>query len=126
MYEHWIPSERVLTTNLWSAELSKLTANAMLAQRISSMNAISALCEATGADVQQVCPALRIAPCLCLCLGLPAWLHWLCKAPAGLLCVTASIVVAGARGCGKLGSLQLQLLPSIMSQAMAEPAHGVA
>lgn len=54
VYEHWIPSERVLTTNLWSAELSKLTANAMLAQRISSVNAISALCEATGADVQQV------------------------------------------------------------------------
>ena len=54
VYEHWIPSERVLTTNLWSAELSKLTANAMLAQRISSMNSISALCEATGADVQQV------------------------------------------------------------------------
>ena len=54
VYEHWIPSERVLTTNLWSAELSKLTANAMLAQRISSINAISALCEATGADVQQV------------------------------------------------------------------------
>ena len=56
VYEHWIPSERVLTTNLWSAELSKLTANAMLAQRISSINAISALCEATGADVQQVGP----------------------------------------------------------------------
>ena len=54
VYEHWIPSERVLTTNLWSAELSKLTANAMLAQRISSVNSISALCEATGADVQQV------------------------------------------------------------------------
>ena len=54
VYEQWIPSERVLTTNLWSAELSKLTANAMLAQRISSMNSISALCEATGADVQQV------------------------------------------------------------------------
>ena len=54
VYEHWIPSKRVLTTSLWSAELSKLTANAMLAQRISSINAISAVCEATGADVQQV------------------------------------------------------------------------
>ena len=54
VYEHWIPSERVLTANLWSAELAKLTANAFLAQRISSINAISALCETTGADVQQV------------------------------------------------------------------------
>ena len=56
MYEHWIPSERILCANLWSAELSKLTANAMLAQRISSINSISALCEATGADVQQAGP----------------------------------------------------------------------
>lgn len=54
VYEHWVPSERILTANLWSAELSKLTANAFLAQRISSINTISALCEATGADVQQV------------------------------------------------------------------------
>ena len=49
VYEHWVPRERILCTNLWSAELSKLTANAMLAQRISSVNSISALCEATGA-----------------------------------------------------------------------------
>ena len=48
VYAHWVPQERILCTNLWSAELSKLTANAMLAQRISSMNTISALCEATG------------------------------------------------------------------------------
>lgn len=48
VYEHWIPSERILTANLWSAELAKLTANAFLAQRISSINSISALCEATG------------------------------------------------------------------------------
>eukprot|EP00889_Picochlorum_renovo_P008109 jgi/Picre1/35139/NNA_002601.t1 len=54
VYAHWIPEERILKTNLWSAELSKLTANAMLAQRISSVNSISALCEATGADIQQV------------------------------------------------------------------------
>lgn len=54
VYERWVPRERVLRANLWSAELSKLTANAMLAQRVSSMNAISALCEATGADVEQV------------------------------------------------------------------------
>ncbi len=48
VYEHWVPQERIIKTNLWSAELSKLTANAMLAQRISSVNSISALCEATG------------------------------------------------------------------------------
>jgi UDPglucose 6-dehydrogenase len=48
VYEHWVPRDRILCTNLWSAELSKLTANAMLAQRISSVNSISALCEATG------------------------------------------------------------------------------
>ena len=54
VYENWVPAERILTANLWSAELSKLTANAFLAQRISSINSISALCEATGADVKQV------------------------------------------------------------------------
>ena len=54
VYAHWVPQERILRTNLWSAELAKLTANAMLAQRISSMNSISALCEATGANVQEV------------------------------------------------------------------------
>ena len=54
VYQHWVPDNQILTANLWSAELSKLTANAFLAQRISSINAISALCEATGADVGQV------------------------------------------------------------------------
>lgn len=54
VYARWVPEEKILTTNLWSAELSKLTANAFLAQRISSINSISALCETTGADVQQV------------------------------------------------------------------------
>ncbi len=54
LYAHWVPAERVLRTNLWSSELSKLTANAFLAQRISSINSIAALCEATGADVQEV------------------------------------------------------------------------
>ena len=66
VYEHWVPKERILCTNLWSAELSKLTANAFLAQRISSVNSISALCEATGADIQQVARAIgtdsRIGP----------------------------------------------------------------
>jgi len=50
----WVPRERVLTTNVWSAELTKLAANAMLAQRVSSINALAGLCEATGADVEEV------------------------------------------------------------------------
>jgi len=54
LYEAWVPKERILTTNLWSSELSKLTANAFLAQRISSINSISALCERTDADVEEV------------------------------------------------------------------------
>ncbi len=54
IYAHWVPRERILTTNLWSSELTKLTANAFLAQRISSINSISALCERTGADVDEV------------------------------------------------------------------------
>ena len=58
VYENWIPRERILTTNLWSSELSKLVANAFLAQRISSINSISALCEATGADVDEVARAI--------------------------------------------------------------------
>lgn len=63
VYSHWIPDERILCANLWSAELSKLTANAMLAQRISSINSISALCESTGADVQQVPPSPQRPAC---------------------------------------------------------------
>lgn len=66
VYARWVPRERILTTNLWSSELSKLVANAFLAQRISSINAISALCERTGADVDQVARAIgtdsRIGP----------------------------------------------------------------
>ena len=58
VYAHWIPRERILTTNLWSSELSKLVANAFLAQRISSINSISALCEATGADCDEVSRAV--------------------------------------------------------------------
>jgi len=58
VYKHWVPEARILTTNLWSAELSKLAANAFLAQRISSINSISALCEHTGADVQEVAKAV--------------------------------------------------------------------
>jgi UDPglucose 6-dehydrogenase len=66
VYAAWVPSENILTTNIWSSELSKLTANAFLAQRISSINAISALCEATGANVDDVAHAVgtdsRIGP----------------------------------------------------------------
>ncbi|RLC24204.1 MAG: nucleotide sugar dehydrogenase [Deltaproteobacteria bacterium] len=66
IYAAWLPSERILTTNVWSSELSKLTANAFLAQRISSINAISALCEVTEADVDEVARAVgmdsRIGP----------------------------------------------------------------
>lgn len=58
VYAHWVPKDRILTTNLWSSELSKLTANAFLAQRVSSINAISALCEATEADVDEVAAAI--------------------------------------------------------------------
>lgn len=66
VYANWIPKERILTTNVWSSELSKLTANAFLAQRVSSINALSELCEKTGADVNEVARAIgmdsRIGP----------------------------------------------------------------
>lgn len=60
IYEHWIPRKNILTTNTWSSELSKLAANAMLAQRISSINSLSAVCEATGADVSEVARAVGL------------------------------------------------------------------
>ncbi|CAF2398759.1 unnamed protein product [Rotaria sp. Silwood2] len=60
IYEHWVPKERILTTNTWSSELSKLVANAFLAQRISSINTISAVCEATGASVSEVAKAVGL------------------------------------------------------------------
>lgn len=66
VYASWVPRERIITTNLWSSELSKLVSNAFLAQRVSSINSISALCEATGADVNEVSFAIgqdsRIGP----------------------------------------------------------------
>jgi len=66
IYAAWVPRERILTTNLWSSELSKLVANAFLAQRVSSINAISELCEVTGANVDEVSRAIghdsRIGP----------------------------------------------------------------
>ena len=66
IYSNWIPKEKILTTNVWSSELSKLASNAMLAQRISSINSLSALCEKTGADIEEVSRAIgmdsRIGP----------------------------------------------------------------
>jgi UDPglucose 6-dehydrogenase len=66
IYAHWLSPKQILTTNVWSSELSKLTANAFLAQRISSINALSALCEVTEADVDEVANAIgtdsRIGP----------------------------------------------------------------
>ncbi len=58
IYSHWVPREKIIESNVWSAELSKLTANAFLAQRISSINSISALCEKTEADVSEVAYAI--------------------------------------------------------------------
>lgn len=58
IYLHWVPKDRLITTNLWSSELSKLVANAFLAQRISSINTIASLCEATEADVTEVSRAI--------------------------------------------------------------------
>jgi len=66
VYANWVPKERILTTNVWSSELSKLIANAFLAQRVSSINAVSELCEKTGANVSEVAKAIgmdsRIGP----------------------------------------------------------------
>ena len=58
IYEKWVPLEKILKTNIWSSELAKLTSNAFLAQRISSINSISAICEATGADIREVSRAI--------------------------------------------------------------------
>ena len=64
IYSHWVPSERIITMNTWSSELSKLAANAFQAQRISSINSLSALCEATGADVSEVAVAIGHDSCI--------------------------------------------------------------
>ncbi|TXI69213.1 MAG: UDP-glucose 6-dehydrogenase [Flavobacterium sp.] len=60
VYAHWVPKDKILTTNVWSSELSKLTANAFLAQRVSSINSLSELCEKTGADVNEVAKAIGL------------------------------------------------------------------
>ena len=66
IYANWIPEEKILTTNVWSSELAKLASNAMLAQRISSINSLSALCEKTGANIEELSNAIgmdqRIGP----------------------------------------------------------------
>ena len=66
IYSNWIPKEKILTTNVWSSELAKLASNAMLAQRISSINSLSALCEKTGANIYELSKAIgmdhRIGP----------------------------------------------------------------
>jgi len=66
IYANWIPKQKILTTNVWSSELSKLASNAMLAQRISSVNSLSALCEKTGANIEELSKAIgmdhRIGP----------------------------------------------------------------
>lgn len=66
VYSNWVAPEKIITTNVWSSELSKLTANAFLAQRISSINALSELCEKTGANINEVAKAIgmdsRIGP----------------------------------------------------------------
>lgn len=66
LYEHWVPKNKIIQQHIWSSELSKLAANAFLAQRISSVNALSALCERSGADVDEIAMAIgadsRIGP----------------------------------------------------------------
>ena len=66
IYSAWVPKDQIITTNLWSSELSKLTANAFLAQRVSSINALTELCESTGANIEDVAQAIgsdsRIGP----------------------------------------------------------------
>ena len=58
IYSHWIKKEKIITTNLWSSELSKLASNAFLAQRVSSINSLSALCEVSGANIKEVSKAV--------------------------------------------------------------------
>ena len=62
IYAHWVPAERIITTNLWSSELAKLASNAFLAQRISSINAVSAMCEEVGAEVGDISRVLGMDP----------------------------------------------------------------
>jgi len=67
VYKRWVSPDRIITMDVWSAELSKLVANAFLAQRISSINSISALCEISGADVDEVARAIGLSSLWSLC-----------------------------------------------------------
>ena len=60
IYTNWVDEKKILHTNIWSSELAKLTSNAFLAQRISSINSIAALCESTGADIREVSRAIGL------------------------------------------------------------------
>ena len=62
VYAHWVPAAQIITTNLWSSELSKLVANAYLAQRVSSINSITSLCEETDADIDEISRAIGSDP----------------------------------------------------------------
>lgn len=62
VYRHWVPNDRILTIDIWSSELAKLAANAMLAQRISSINSLSAICDKVGADVKSISKAIGMDP----------------------------------------------------------------
>ena len=62
VYANWVPTSQIITTNLWSSELSKLVANAFLAQRVSSINSITALCEETGSDIDEISRAIGSDP----------------------------------------------------------------
>ena len=100
VYAHWVPEERILMTNLWSAELTKLTANAMLAQRISSVNSISALCEMTGADISQV-GAQPFDAASSLCNSPP------CAPQEGVQRRQVSLVAGGQQDCTVQTNAQL-------------------
>ena len=78
IYKEWVPEEKILHTNIWSSELAKITANAFLAQRISSINSIGALCESTGANVCEVSRAIDLIEELAQNFGCWAWLRRSC------------------------------------------------
>ena len=76
IYASWVPKQNILTTNLWSSELSKLTANAFLAQRISSINSLSELCEETGADIEEVSKAIGMDSRIGKVFENICWIWW--------------------------------------------------
>ena len=66
IYSNWVSNDKIYTTNVWSSELSKLASNAMLAQRVSSINSLSAFCEKTGADIEELSKAIGMDSRICL------------------------------------------------------------